>query len=705
MRIPTYTAKFNPSNRVPGASIRARKSFSVAQAEIDKAAPLTAFLGEVAEISLGRYRVAEELKLEENLLAAATQLASLENVMANDANIYSVLDGDQPRWNQQVNEIKKTLQNNIGTNLNSRLKFESKFNIAENSARTRLRKKVDAAIAARAAAAQKQAETALMSTLSSDLKMKDVDSLLSRFITTNRGNYSLDKDNKLKVTQKGQLYLNNKIKEVGTLITLEYLQERPQLGLNRTLDLLDWSADGANFAEVEGSLNEGVYYALSLMNETDRTKLLNEQFDKQATLYNKYKKAEEARDKQDEKDLKDAQETYFLINPLGEYSLRQAEIIFDKVSGLRFYDKIFDTEDGKELKIFDTFEVDENTTGRLIDFDGDGVVRGVDLQAYMALGFYQNRMTLGLSADEITKIQNFQERTLLFEGDDEMTDNMNFTVLDDTRAVGQFYELSRQERNEIETIIHSELRAAENAGKLTFELINSYRDRVFLGNRILFKNPELHYQFFEPYILTLENKSQDTKAFTLIQQLTSSYERSIGANAALLGGDDSDLLKKKIEYANLIRSRLEEFVLNTTIDNENAIKERKGSGFVRIDSTLIRNKFNELKRTYSSGFEAEIFNDFVQVFKTRIEENSRSTIAKDKFPGLFQNDLMFVDIDELNIGSSDERKAALRNLLSTAQQRLLYVKNANGSPNELKDYKQIVDLINAQLRTLGVIVE
>ena len=705
MRIPTYTAKFNPSNRAPGASIRARKSFSVAQAEIDKASPLNAFLGEVAEISLGRYRVAEELKLEENLLAAATQLASLENVMANDANIYSVLDGDQPRWNQQVNEIKKTLQNNIGTNLNSRLKFESKFNIAENSARTRLRKKVDAAIAARAAAAQKQAETALMSTLSSDLKMKDVDSLLSRFITTNRGNYSLDKDNKLKVTPKGQLYLNNKIKEVGTLITLEYLQERPQLGLNRTLDLLDWSADGANFAEAEGSLNEGVYYALSLMNETDRTKLLNEQFDKQATLYNKYKKAEEARDKQDEKDLKDAQETYFLINPLGEYSLRQAEIIFNKVSGLRFYNKIFDTEDGKELKIFDTFEVDENTTGSLIDFDGDGVVRGVDLQAYMALGFYQNRMTLGLSADEITKIQNFQERTLLFEGDDEMTDNMNFTVLDDTRAVGQFYELSRQERNEIETIIHSELRAAENAGKLTFELINSYRDRVFLGNRILFKNPELHYQFFEPYILTLENKSQDTKAFTLIQQLTSSYERSIGANAALLGGDDSDLLKKKIEYANLIRSRLEEFVLNTTIDNENAIKERKGSGFVRIDSTLIRNKFNELKRTYSSGFEAEIFNDFVQVFKTRIEENSRSTIAKDKFPGLFQNDLMFVDIDTLNIGSSDERKDVLRNLLSTAQQRLLYVKNANGSPNELKDYKQIVDLINAQLRTLGVIVE
>jgi hypothetical protein len=216
----------------------------------------------------------------------------------------------------------------------------------------------------------------------------------------------------------------------------------------------------------------------------------------------------------------------------------------------------------------------------------------------------------------------------------------------------------------------------------------------------------LHYQFFEPYILTLENKSQDTKAFTLIQKLTSSYERSIGANAALLGGDDSELLTKKIEYANLIRSMLESFVINTTIDNENAIKNNQGSGFVRIDSTLIRNKFNELKRTYSSGFEAEIFNDFVQVFKTRIEENSRATNAKDKFPGLFENDIfMFVDIDTLDIGSSDERKAALRNLLSTAQRRLSYVKDANGSPNELKDYKQIVDLINAQLRTLGVIVE
>ena len=73
------------------------------------------------------------------------------------------------------------------------------------------------------------------------------------------------------------------------------------------------------------------------MNETDRTKLLNEQFDKQATIYNKYKKAEETRDKQDENDLKDAQETYFLINPFGEYTLDQAGKIFDKKSSTFFH--------------------------------------------------------------------------------------------------------------------------------------------------------------------------------------------------------------------------------------------------------------------------------------------------------------------------------------------------------------------------------
>jgi hypothetical protein len=66
---------------------------------------------------------------------------------------------------------------------------------------------------------------------------------------------------------------------------------------------------------------------------------------------------------------------------------------------------------------------------------------------------------------------------------------------------------------------------------------------------------------------------------------------------------------------------------------------------------------------------------------------------------------MFVDIDTLDIGSSEKRKAALRLLLSKAEERYKYVENASGSVNELKDYKQIYDLINAQLRTLGVIVE
>ena len=58
MRIPTYTASFNPSNRAPGASIRARKSFSVAQAELDKAAPINEFSNQVAAVALQRYRVA-----------------------------------------------------------------------------------------------------------------------------------------------------------------------------------------------------------------------------------------------------------------------------------------------------------------------------------------------------------------------------------------------------------------------------------------------------------------------------------------------------------------------------------------------------------------------------------------------------------------------------------------------------------------------
>jgi len=283
MRIPTYTAKFNPSNRAPGASIRARKSFSVAQSEIDKAAPLNAFLGEVAEISLGRYRVAEELKLEENLLAAATQLASLENVMANDANIYSVLDGDQPRWNQQVNEIKTTLQNNIGTNLNSRLKFESKFNIAENSARTRLRKKVDAAIAARAALALKQKEDVSLSKLNSKTNQNEYNFIINEFIRTTPGFTAKDKNGQLTLTNKGLIARNSFIQKAGTIMINDFINDNPEKGVGFVFDLINFNNTSGNSVSsklsklpenFEQNIGSGILEALFNLDDVYSSELL-----------------------------------------------------------------------------------------------------------------------------------------------------------------------------------------------------------------------------------------------------------------------------------------------------------------------------------------------------------------------------------------------------------------------------------------------
>ena len=327
MRIPTYTANFNHSNRAPGASIRARKSFSVAKAELDKAAPVNEFVNQVREVALQRYRVAEELKLDENLLAASDQLRQLEYNMGRDSNIYSVLDGDNPRWNQRVAEIKATLRSNIGTNLNSVMKFESKFNIAEQGARLRLRSKIDTAIAARAALALKQAENAEYQGLGSDISDREVAEKLKRLSVLQRSNYTTTETG-IKLTNKGKANQAGHILALGKMVTTEFIQEDPAEGFNRVLDLMEWSRNGA--VATEGN-NSGMYLLLSQMNETDRTALLNKLYGSAATDFNRYSKAEEAQGKQYDNAKKDLMSTFNVTQETDRVNVGEAKAILNEL--------------------------------------------------------------------------------------------------------------------------------------------------------------------------------------------------------------------------------------------------------------------------------------------------------------------------------------------------------------------------------------
>lgn len=294
MRIPTYTAQFNPSNRAPGASIRARKSFSVAQAELDKAAPVNEFANQVAAVALQRYRVAEELKLDENLLAASDQLSQLEYNMGRDSNIYSVLDGDNPRWQQKVAEIKATLRNNIGTNVNSVMKFESKFNIAEQGARLRLRSRIDTAIAARAALAKKQKENAVFDNLSSKTPIPEQIVAKSVLLKTSSGNYTRNEAGEMVITEKGKIALQTLHQAFGVKITTDFIKDDPSKGDARVFDLIAFhNAEGntidkklANLgfddAQKEAFKQENapeVLFALSQMTDAAGTDHLNKLLD------------------------------------------------------------------------------------------------------------------------------------------------------------------------------------------------------------------------------------------------------------------------------------------------------------------------------------------------------------------------------------------------------------------------------------------
>tara|TARA_R100001443_G_scaffold15093_2_gene24908 strand:- start:5964 stop:8045 length:2082 start_codon:yes stop_codon:yes gene_type:complete len=294
MRIPTYTASFNPSNRAPGASIRARKSFSVAKAELDKAAPVNEFVNQVREVALQRYRVAEELKLDENLLAASDQLRQLEYDMGRDSNIYSVLDGDNPRWQQRVAEIKATLRNNIGTNVNSVMKFESKFNIAEQGARLRLRSKIDTAIAARAALAKKQKENAVFDNLNSRTTIVEQITSKNALLKTSSGNFTRNEAGEMVITEKGKIALQTYHQTYGVKITSDFIKDDPSKGDARVFDLIAFhNAEGntidkklANLgfddAQKKAFMLENppeVLFALSQMTDADGTELLNKLLD------------------------------------------------------------------------------------------------------------------------------------------------------------------------------------------------------------------------------------------------------------------------------------------------------------------------------------------------------------------------------------------------------------------------------------------
>ena len=150
MRIPVYRSEIAATSEAPGRSIGARMRGSVlAQAELQKGEVLGEVLGQVGAYAKMRYKVAEETKLNEGLLAATEGLNMAARDFARSDQPYNVLDGESPLWNEESQSIREKVLEALGPNRFTRRAFEERFGQMELDARFKLRgvldKKIDAA--------------------------------------------------------------------------------------------------------------------------------------------------------------------------------------------------------------------------------------------------------------------------------------------------------------------------------------------------------------------------------------------------------------------------------------------------------------------------------------------------------------------------------------------------------------------------------
>ena len=695
MRIPIYKANFNPSNRAPGTSIRARKDFSGVKAKLEQSNVFGEFLDNVSEIALTRYRVAEELKLNENLLAAENSIRQLEYNMGRDNNPYSVLDGENPRWFSQIEEIKKTLRGNIGTNVNSVSKFLAKFNMAEMSARLRLRPKIDAAIAARAALAKKQATELQYFGLGSNETIASLNKRLDNLGLLSRNNYKVNKEGKTVLTKTGLLDRQGHITEMGKRITTEWVKENASTGPGIVLDLMQWSQEGAAMTEAEAtSINGAAYYSLSKMQETERTEFLSKLFNEATTSYNKFVKLKEGQEKLDETNLKDAMSTMGIINPGKSYPIDQARAILNKVIKIRGYDT--PRQNGEDI---DYFAKDENGAS-IIDVDGDELVRGIDLQAIMSQMLQFNAFNFGLDREDLNKVDDMFNQRFLAVGSDDMTQTN--VIVETTRPNFGYASLPPNEKIIATADLSRTLDLLEVEGTLTATKLLEFQNTMYNGKRLFMDRLEF-LDWAEPYSYRIQNQGRNKAGKAYLKDISKRFERDIGANENLADGAAAEVMAKKVIFVNKIRSDVEAWLDQTALENERLSK--LGEPPKLISNAEIQEKFNEIKQNYDATFKVDIFQEFIEVLKFRLAENAQSEKFSEKYPAFTENGpdkYKYQNLEGLIANTDMMREQILQSLLKTAGNRLKYATKIMGEgTTDLRKFNTIINIIENQKRILG----
>jgi len=129
MKIPVYqTGRVGGGNTLPGVSFSARKNpRAMAQAEMDKAKPMLAAMEAATQFQQKRYEFARDNLLDEAVLGAQRTLRNESRLLAKDPDYNNVLDGENPKWQDTVEQVRSGVSGKLFKDKYSQTAFRQKF--------------------------------------------------------------------------------------------------------------------------------------------------------------------------------------------------------------------------------------------------------------------------------------------------------------------------------------------------------------------------------------------------------------------------------------------------------------------------------------------------------------------------------------------------------------------------------------------------
>lgn len=176
MRIPVFRAQGGATTEAPGRSIRARMDaapfVNAALRQGEVVGEVASAVGQYAET---RYKVAIETRLNESLMGADETLRTRAQELAESNDYTRALDGDDPIWSRETQEVRQRLLDDIGGDIYARQQFEARFGQIEMQNRFRLRGDVDRRIQAASAASATQSLQRLEESIANGVDLAEVD--------------------------------------------------------------------------------------------------------------------------------------------------------------------------------------------------------------------------------------------------------------------------------------------------------------------------------------------------------------------------------------------------------------------------------------------------------------------------------------------------------------------------------------------------